>query len=127
MLTVMVVEDEEIIQKMVCANLRASGYEVLSALDGDAAIAILKVTKPDIILLDIKMPGLSGWEVLTKMRTYSHLKAIPVIIMTASLRESDTELSAQMGAQSLLVKPFSIEQMFEEIECVLGKKGSQHE
>lgn len=119
---ILVVDDEPDIRKYLLLRLKKKGYAVASAQCGMEALERLHQDPPDLVLLDIKMPRLSGYDVLREMRKDESLKSIPVIFVTAhadtrSEREDDVE------ADDLLLKPFEIEELFEKIEKHTRKGG----
>ena len=118
---ILVIEDEPIIQKLVKANLAASGYQVLAALDGEKGLELAELERPDLILLDLMMPGMSGWDVLIALKANQELQKAPVIIMTASLREGEQDKARSLGAVDYLVKPFSAHELLRQVNQALGE------
>ena len=100
---ILVIEDETNIQKLVKANLTASGYQVLVAANGE------------------KMPGMSGWDVLMVLKANQRLRRIPVIIMTATVPDSEEYKIRGMRATGYLVKPFSADELLRQVKQVLGE------
>jgi two-component system phosphate regulon response regulator PhoB len=119
---VLVIEDDETIAKMVRANLTASGYRVSCAGTGEEGIQMVRTETPDVILLDVKMPGMSGWEVIDELRADPRLKDVPVIVITASLKETDEASVLATGVQALLTKPFSVNRLMMKIDQVLERR-----
>ena len=112
----MVVEDEPRILRFISISLRASGYNVVSTMRGDQAIDLVKSESPDIIILDVFLPGADGFEVLKGLRTFSQL---PVIVMSA--RDSLGPEALKLGATEFMGKPFKPEQLVQRIKYILGK------
>jgi CheY-like chemotaxis protein len=117
---VLVIDNEQNVQKVVKVNLTISGYQVLVAADGEEGLRLAELEHPDLILLDLMMPGISGWDVLTAIRTRPQLQKTPVVIMTASLREGEKEKARAMGAVGYLAKPFSVDELLRQVKQVLG-------
>lgn len=117
---VLVVDDHPKLLKFIEIDLKLHGFEVLGARSGEEALELLKTARPDIMLLDIVMPGMDGIEVLEKLRAYSKL---PVIAFSASPENQEPALRA--GANDFLHKPFDIEEMVAKTNLLLrnGKKG----
>jgi len=120
---VLVIDDERNLQKLVKVNLMARKYQVFTAPDGERGLELAQREYPDLVLLDLMMPGISGWDVLTTLKTIPQLEDIPVIIMTASVREGGKEKAHDLGASEYLTKPFGIDRLLHQVEQVLGKRG----
>lgn len=118
---ILVIEDELNIQKLVKANLTAGGYQVLVAANGEEGLRLAQAEYPNLILLDLMMPGMSGWDVLMVLKTNQKLRKIPVIIMTAAVPEGEEYKIRSMRAAGYLVKPFSIDELLRQVKQVLGK------
>ena len=112
--SVLVVEDEPRILRFLSISLRASGYNVVSTMRGDQAIDLVKSEKPDIIVLDVFLPGADGFEVLKELRTFSQL---PVIVMSA--RDSLGPEALALGATEFMAKPFRPEQLIQKMRNIL--------
>ncbi len=103
---ILIVDDEPDVVKFLETALRADGFEVMSAYDGIGALDLAEVEKPDVVVLDIMMPMMSGYEVCRQLKSNPQTKHIPVLCVT-SAHSPDTRRHAQAaGAQGLLVKPF---------------------
>jgi len=118
---ILVIEDEPNIQKLARVNLTTSGYEVLIAANGEEGLRLAEAEKPDLILLDLMLPGMSGWEVLNNLRAMPDVEKAPVvIIITAAVRQGDAEKARAMGAAGYLAKPFAADELLMEVKKVLG-------
>lgn len=115
--TILVVEDEAAIMLGLEENLKAAGYDVVTASEGKAALKIATEEKPDLILLDIMLPGLSGFEVCRQLRE-SRMQA-PIIMLTARTDEFDKVHGFETGADDYVTKPFSINELLARIKAVL--------
>ena len=113
---VLVVEDEPRILRFLSISLKASGYNIITAIRGDQVIDLVKSEKPDIIILDVFLPGADGFEVLKELRTFSRL---PVIAMSA--RDSLGPEALKLGATEFLGKPFKPEQLVQRMKAILGE------
>jgi two-component system alkaline phosphatase synthesis response regulator PhoP len=113
---VLVVDDEEYIQHILNFSLGAEGFEVITAADGEEAVTIARSERPDIIVLDIMMPKMDGYEACKQIKGDPHTKDIPVILLTAKGREADRKLGAEAGADDYVVKPFSPGRLIERVE-----------
>jgi len=120
---ILIVDDSPTDIELTTIALLATGREihVSSALDGESALAMLKdeLKVPDLVLLDLKMPGMDGIEVLHKIRAENRLKEIPVVVVTSSSLESDRAKAIAAGANYYLQKPLALEQFSRNLESVL--------
>ncbi|MEZ4645662.1 MAG: response regulator transcription factor [Chloroflexota bacterium] len=120
--TILVVDDTESLRKMVKSYLEQEGFRVLTATNGREAIFLARDEKPDLILLDIMMPELSGYEF---MRIYSKEADTPIILLTARLEETDKVLGLELGADDYITKPFSPRELTARVRAVLRRSGKQ--
>lgn len=114
--TVLVVEDEPDTAEMLAEMMRLSGYQVVKSLGGSAALSLISKEKPDVVLLDLMMPDLSGTDVLRFMRRDPRLASIPVVIVSAKSQESDIIEGMQAGATAYLTKPVGFKDLKEAVE-----------
>jgi two-component system alkaline phosphatase synthesis response regulator PhoP len=117
---ILVVDDEVYILHILDFSLGAEGFEVISANNGEMAIEKAKHEQPDLIVLDIMMPVLDGYETCRRLKRESETKDIPVILLTAKGRDVDKRLGFEVGAVDYIVKPFSPSRLIERIEQILG-------
>jgi CheY-like chemotaxis protein len=119
--TVLVCDNEEILRDLVRASLDGNGYRFVEARDGEEAVETARRSRPDVILLDMMMPGRSGIEVLEELRRDPDLGAIPVIMLTARAQVADREAAERAGADLFLAKPFSPRALAQAVEQLLGR------
>jgi DNA-binding response OmpR family regulator len=124
MTSVLVVDDDPDVCDLVTYKLEQSGFEVRRACDGDAALREVAQRVPDLVLLDIMMPGISGLEVLELWRSDQATAAIPVVMLTAKAQENDVERGFQLGADDYVVKPFSPRELVRRVTAVLSRRQS---
>jgi two-component system phosphate regulon response regulator PhoB len=105
--TVLLCDDEEVLRQLVRATLDNGDYSIVEAADGEESLELARRLQPDLIVLDMMMPGRSGLEVLRELRADPETAATPVIMLTARARESDRNEAASAGADRYLAKPFS--------------------
>lgn len=115
---VLVVDDEPHMVRLVEANLRAADYEVLSAADGQMALQLAELEQPDLIILDLMLPGLDGYEVCRRIREYS---AVPILMLTARSNEIDLVRGFDVGADDYLVKPFAVNELLVRVRAILRR------
>ncbi len=112
---VLVVDDEENIIQILEFSIEAEGYEVITALNGEEAIKKARKEQPNLIILDIMMPKVDGYEVCRVLKANPLTKKIPVILLTAKGREIDKRLGFEVGASDYIVKPFSPSKLIDKI------------
>ena len=118
---IVVIEDEVDILEVINYNLLKEGFDVCSALDGEEGLALIKKEVPDLVLLDLMLPGLDGIEICRKLKTDYSTRSIPIIMVTAKGEESDIVLGLGMGADDYMVKPFRPRELMARIRSVLRR------
>ena len=118
---ILVVDDEQSIMNIIAFNLKKEGYEVVTAEDGEMAITIFDIEKPDLILLDIMMPKIDGYGVCKRIRDKSD---VPIIMLTARADEVDKVLGLEIGADDYVTKPFSNRELMARVKANLRRKPS---
>lgn len=122
---ILVVDDEIYIVHILDFSLGMEGYEVLTALDGEQAYEKARAEKPDLIVLDIMMPKLDGYETCKLLKADEMTKHIPVILLSAKGRNVDQKVGFEVGADDYITKPFSPRKLVERINAILGQGNSQ--
>jgi DNA-binding response OmpR family regulator len=122
MARILVVEDAKQIADMISFKLSNAGHKVMRAPDGEQAMILAHRELPDLILLDVMMPGLGGVEVLRRLKNDSTLRAVPVIMVSAKGHERDVLSGLRGGAIDYIVKPFSLKELSARIELALRKE-----
>jgi len=117
------VEDDENIQRLELYTLRSAGFEVKGFTDGDTFLEALRTEKPELVLLDVMLPGMNGVELLRLLKASGTTSDIPVIMATAKGAEYDKIQSLDMGADDYLVKPFGMMEMVSRVKAVLRRCG----
>ncbi len=120
---IIVVEDEPDIVDVVTYNLNREGYSVLAAQRGDEGLNLIRSEAPDLVLLDLMLPGMDGLSICRQMKSDGSLRDIPIIIASAKGEESDVVIGLEMGADDYLAKPFSPRELLARIKAVL-RRGS---
>jgi DNA-binding response OmpR family regulator len=118
---VLVVDDEKDIVDLVAYNLSRNGFEALIAASGDAALQIAAREVPDLIILDLMLPGLEGTEVARRLKTDAVTAAIPIIMLTAKGEETDVVVGLTLGADDYVTKPFSMKVLLARVGTVLRR------
>ncbi|MFO7679327.1 MAG: response regulator transcription factor, partial [Chloroflexota bacterium] len=104
---ILVVDDDKDVVRLMRAYLEQAGYEVLVAYDGETAVHNLRREKPDLVLLDLMLPGINGWEITRLMRADPNLAAIPIIMLTARVDDIDKIVGLELGADDYVTKPYN--------------------
>ena len=123
--TVLVVDDEPGLVEMLQAGLELEGYRVLTALDGPVGLRLAREESPDLIILDIAMPGMSGWEVLDHIESSPETAGIPVILLSALTANSDMIRGLEKGALDYITKPFAFTHLLNVLHMMLEKLDSR--
>ncbi len=119
---ILFIEDESALQKTFGEILSQEGYEMISALDGEIGLRLAKDKKPDLILLDLVLPKIHGFEVLKQLKTDKETKDIPVIVLTNLEGIGDVDKALGLGATTYLVKAqYGLEEIVEKIKAALGE------
>ena len=119
---VLVVDDEPTVREVVVGYLRRDGHEVVEAADGNRALELLESEPPDLVVLDMILPGVNGLDILRRVRSTSN---IPVIMLTARAEESDRVAGLELGADDYVVKPFSPRELAARVNGVLRRTGNR--
>lgn len=118
---VLIVEDEELIGNLLQKKMRQEGYYASVAIDGEAALKQIRQEKPDIVLLDIVLPRLNGFEVLSELKKDEELRKIPVIIISNSGQPAEIEKAKELGVRDWLVKTeFDPREVLEKVQRQIG-------
>ncbi len=119
---ILVAEDEATLRAVTCDYLASEGYRVIPAADGEEALRLFAAERPDLVLLDWMLPGLSGLEVARRVRAQA---GTPIIMLTARGEEPDIIVGLELGADDYLVKPVSLRQLVARVRAVLRRSGAQ--
>lgn len=115
---ILIVDDEERIRSLVASYLKSDGFEVVEATDGREAVAEVERRKPDLVVMDVRMPGLDGFEALAEIRKFSD---VYVIMLTARAEETDRIVGLSVGADDYVTKPFSPRELVARVKAVLRR------
>ena len=118
---VLIVDDEPSIVKMVGKRLEVEGFEVHVAMDGQEGLAKAQAESPDLIILDLMLPRLNGYEVCMRLKQDARYQKIPIMLFTAKAQAKDEQLGLECGANAYLRKPFQAKELIETIRALLTK------
>lgn len=123
MTKILIAEDEPDIRDLVAFTLRFSGYEVVTGTNGEEAVELAKQELPDLILLDVRMPRMTGYEACKQIKADPSLEDVPVVFLSAKGQEAEIRNGMESGAEEYLLKPFAPAQLIERVRSVLDKFG----
>ena len=123
MAKILIAEDERDIRDLITFTLGFAGYEVVAAANGEEAVNLARQETPDLVLMDVRMPRMTGYEACAMMKADAKLKDIPVIFLSAKGQDSEIQAGLQAGAVEYLLKPFAPDQLTARIQAVLAKFG----
>src|SRR5712671_4238219 len=118
---ILIVEDEKDLVDLMQFNLRQAGFETTSARDGEQALALARNRTPDLVLLDLMLPGLPGTEICRQLKSSPRTRHVPVIMVTARGEEVDRVVGFELGADDFVTKPFSVRELVLRVQAVLRR------
>jgi two-component system alkaline phosphatase synthesis response regulator PhoP len=118
---ILVVDDDQQIVRLVKTYLQDSGFAVLTAFNGEDALQVARREHPDLIVLDIQLPERDGWEVTRRVRADEHLSAIPILMLTARVQDTDKIIGLELGADDYLTKPFNPREVVARVRAILRR------
>jgi CheY-like chemotaxis protein len=123
MAKILIAEDERDIRDLVAFTLRFAGHEVFTASNGEEAVDMAPKVNPDIILMDVRMPRMTGYEACKLMKQNPDLKDIPIVFLSAKGQEAEIQQGLDAGAEEYLLKPFAPDQLTSHVKAILAKFG----
>ena len=120
--TILVVEDNEPSRDALARRLARRGYRIVLAVDGHEAVSIGRSAKPDLILMDLGLPGIDGWEATRRLKADPETQQIPIIVLSAHAMTNDRDMALAAGSDEFDTKPVRFQQLLEKIETLLMKK-----
>jgi CheY-like chemotaxis protein len=121
-MTIMVVEDNEPSRDALCRRLERRGYRVLPAVDGREAVDLAHAARPDLILMDLGLPGIDGWEATRQLKGDLETRHIPVIVLSAHALTNDRDGALAAGGDDFETKPIRFQQLLDKIDALLAKR-----
>jgi CheY-like chemotaxis protein len=120
---ILLVEDNEMNRDMLSRRLQRKGYEVLIAVDGEASVAMAASERPDLILMDMSLPVLDGWEATRRLKGMPETASIPIIALTAHVMAGDRNKAVEAGCDDYDAKPIEFERLLGKMQALLKKQG----
>jgi two-component system cell cycle response regulator DivK len=118
---ILLVEDNEMNRDMLSRRLERRGYQIVLAVDGEQGVAVAHAERPDLVLMDLSLPVLDGWEATAQLKTAPETCTIPIIALTAHAMSGDREKALAAGADDYDTKPIELTRLLEKIETLLAK------
>lgn len=123
MARILIAEDERDIRDLITFTLRFAGYDVVAAANGEEAVEKARETIPDLILMDVRMPKMTGYEACKVIKEQEKTKDIPVVFLSAKGQESEVQTGIEAGAVEYILKPFSPDQLTDRVKNILKQYG----
>ncbi len=123
MAKILIAEDEPDIRELVAFMLRFAGYEVMAASNGEEAVQAATREVPDLVLMDVRMPRMTGYDACRIMKASPELRDVPVVFLSAKGQESEIQSGLEAGAEEYLLKPFSPDELTNRVRTILSKFG----
>ena len=123
MTKILIAEDERDIRDLITFTLRFANYDVIAASNGEEAVTLARKEIPDLILMDVRMPRMTGYEACAAIKAEKTLENIPIIFLSAKGQDSEIQAGLQAGATEYLLKPFAPDQLTERIQAILARYG----
>ena len=123
MARILIAEDEPDIRELVAFTLRFAGHEVTTTMNGEEAYNTAQDMIPDLIMMDVRMPRMTGYDACRAMKQIPALKDIPVVFLSAKGQDSEIQTGLEAGAEEYLLKPFAPDQLVERVKAILSKFG----
>lgn len=123
-LRILVVDDDKQITRLLATYIEKAGFAVLTAYDGENALRIVRHERPDLIILDLMLPGRDGWEITRTLRADERLSTIPILMLTARVEDTDKILGLELGADDYMTKPFNPREVVARVRAILRRAGN---
>ena len=120
---VLVAEDDPDIRNLIVYSLQFAGFIVIEAINGVEAVTLARAEKPDIILLDVRMPTMSGYEACAELKSETATQSIPVVFLSARGQEAEIKHGLELGAEEYIIKPFAPDELQRRVTGILERQG----
>ncbi|MFN2241535.1 MAG: response regulator transcription factor [Anaerolineae bacterium] len=120
---VLVAEDEPDIRGLIVFSLQYAGYQVVEALNGDEAVHLAESEQPDLILLDVRMPRMNGYEACALLKSQESTRGIPIVFLSARGQETEIKQGLELGAEEYILKPFAPDELYQRVGSILERLG----
>lgn len=123
MTRILVAEDERDIRELIAFTLRFAGFDVMLATNGAEAVEMAEASPPDLIILDVRMPKMSGYEACRRLKENPRTSAVPVVFLSAKGQESEIQQGLASGADEYILKPFAPDELIQQVRDILNRAG----
>ena len=123
MAKILIIEDEKDIRQLVIYTLQYAGYQVIAGVNGEEAVALAQQELPDLILMDVRMPRMDGYQAAQQIKNNETTQHIPIVFLSAKGQESEVEHGFEVGAEDYLIKPFNPTELIDRIRSVVDDIG----
>ena len=123
MARILVVEDDHVIRELLVVNLKMEGHEAVTAADGNEALQVVIAQQPDVVLLDMMLPGLDGWEVTSRLKADIRTSGIPIVALSARAMQADIDRGRELGVDHYVTKPFDPIDLMKLVDSLTSERG----
>ena len=124
MAKILIAEDERDIRELITFTLKYAGHEVHQAANGEESVSMARDVMPDLIMMDVRMPKMTGYEACRLLKADEKVKHIPVVFLSAKGQETEIQTGLEVGATDYILKPFAPDQLIKRVSEILGKKAN---
>ncbi|MBC7228309.1 MAG: response regulator [Thermoflexales bacterium] len=118
---ILVAEDEKDIRELIAFTLRFAGFDVLLATNGAEAVEVAEAEKPDLVILDVRMPKMSGYEACRRLKGNPQTASLPVVFLSAKGQDSEIQQGLESGAEEYILKPFAPDELIQQVRDILNR------
>jgi CheY-like chemotaxis protein len=118
--TLLVIDDSADVRLLLRRALERAGHVIIEAASGPEGVAVLQTTQPDLVVLDVQMPEMDGWECLSTLRSQPQSADVPVVLCTVKSHDNDARRASELGCDAYLTKPFGLDELLATVTTVLG-------
>ncbi|WP_448590957.1 response regulator transcription factor [Thermoflexus hugenholtzii] len=122
MARILIAEDERDIRELIIFTLEFGGFQVLSATNGEEAVELARQHRPDLIILDVRMPKMTGYEACRLLKSQEETRSIPVVFLSAKGQEAEIRQGMEAGADAYILKPFAPDELIQQVRAILDRR-----
>lgn len=125
MARILIAEDERDIRDLIVFTLEFGGFQVIAATNGQEAVELARQHRPDLILLDVRMPKMTGYEACRILKSQEETRSIPVVFLSAKGQESEIRQGMEAGADAYIIKPFAPDELIQQVKAILDRRNAR--
>ncbi|MFN3929123.1 MAG: response regulator transcription factor [Thermoflexus sp.] len=125
MARILIAEDERDIRELIVFTLEFGGFQVIAATNGQEAVELARQHRPDLILLDVRMPKMTGYEACRILKSQEETRTIPVVFLSAKGQESEIRQGMEAGADAYIIKPFAPDELIQQVKAILDRRNAR--